>query len=295
MAFHFVNQYLGGLLPYPLATLLDSGEHRVAGHSPLTVGETTDADILWHAEPHTLHGVEDADGRVVVDSEEGIGIVVAIEEVWRYQFGVLTVVADAYQALVVCQATLQQGILVTIETVLRNFELHGRAIERDTAAAGIHEVGHGIERTHIVVDHHAARVYARTYPVIEHDGDSGIYQPLEMPIALGVLGLRHDDATHLLAEEHLTDAGLALILLGTQCHHDVIAAGHGRLLNACQDAGEIVMCKLWHDDTDNLRRHHPGVAQRLAHHIRIKIMFARVCLYHTTPLLTDARGVLQSP
>ena len=289
MAFHLVNQDLGSLLPYPLATLFDGGEHRVAGHSPLTVGEATDTDVLWHAEAHTLHGVKNTDGRIVVDSEEGVGIVVAIEEVWRYQFGVLTVVADAYQALVVCQATLQQGILVAVETVLRDFELHGRAIERDTAASGVHEVGHGIESPHIVVDNHAAGVHARTDTVVEHDRDARVYQPLEVLVALCILSLRHDDTTHFLPEKHLADAGLALILFSTQCHHDVITASHGRLFDTCQDAGEIVVCKLWHDDTDNLRRHYPGVAQRLAHHIRIKIMFARVCLNHTTPLLTDAR------
>ena len=34
-------------------------------------------------------------------------------------------------------------------------------------------------------------------------------------------------------------------------HHNIIPARHGSLLNACQNAGEIVVRELGHDDTDD--------------------------------------------
>ena len=108
-----------------------------------------------------------------------------------------------------------------------------------------------------------------------------------MAVVAGVLGLRDNHAAHLVAVERVTDAGLALILLAAQGHHDIIATGGSRLLDTRQDRREIIMGELRHDDANHLLRHHPTVAQGLTDGIRIEIMFARIRLDCPPPLLAD--------
>ena len=197
------DEDVGCLLAHTDAPLLNGGEHGVAADGALTVGEAADADVLRHPQPHALHGVEDADGRVVVDGEEGIGIVVAIEHVGRDELSVLTVVAIAREVNVEGQAMLQQCILVAVETVLRYFQIHLRTVVDDAAAARLYEVGDGIVGTHIVVDDDAAGVDARADAVVEHQRHAGVDETLEVVVPLRVLCLRDNDAAHLVFIERL--------------------------------------------------------------------------------------------
>ena len=154
----------------------------------------------------------------------------------------------------------QQGIFITIETVLRNLKLHGTTIKCYPLASCLYQMGHGIIGTHIVIDHHTTGIHARTDSVIEHDGDTCINQPLIVFVVLGVLRLRHDDTTDLVTMEVLTDPHLTFMLLPTQGHHDPITTGGCSLLNACQDRREIIVRELRYDDTDDSLRHYPTVA-----------------------------------
>ena len=96
-------------------------------------------------------------------------------------------------------------------------------------------MGHGIIGSHIVVNHHTAGIHPRTDTVIEHDGDAGINQSLIVLIVLRILRLRHNDTTHLITMEVLTDTHLTLILFPAQGHHNPVTTGGSGLLDACQD------------------------------------------------------------
>ena len=293
MAFHFVDENLGGLLAYTLAALLDGGEHGVAGNGTLSVGESADAHVLRHTKPSVLHGVENADGGVVVDGEVAVRRGVKCHEVGGNQLGVGTVVAYADDGFIYLHTVFQQGVFIAVVTVLGNLQLHGTAVVSYTLAAYLDEVAHRIVGTHVVIYHHATGVDTRANTVVEHDGDVRVDEFLEVLVVVRVLGLGHDDATHLLPMEHLADTYLALIHLVAQCHHDVIATRHGRLFNTRQDAGEIVVGKLRHDDANDLRRHDASMAQSLADGIRIKVVFASILLDDFTPFLADAWRIFQ--
>ena len=287
------NEHIDSLGTHHRASLLDRGEHGVAGHRPLTIGKPTDGDVLRHSQSHALDRIENADGRVVVHGKESVGTVCLAQHLGGDGLRIGTVVADAAQALVERQVVLQQRILIAVETVLRDFQLHGRAVEGDALAAGLDEVAHSIEGTHIVVDHHAAGIDARADTVVEHQGHATVDQPLEMAIVARILGLRDDDATNLVLEERLADAHLALVALVALRHHDAVASRRSFLLNTREDAGEIEMSDLGHDDANHLHGFLPAVTQRLGQHVGNKIMFTRIRLYLSPALSTDARAVLQ--
>ena len=126
----------------------------------------------------------------------------------------------------------QQGILVSVETVLRDLQVHRRSIEGNARATRLDEIRNSIKGATIVVDHYPTRIHPRTYSIIKHQRQSGIHQTLKMVVLMRILGLRHDDATHLVLEERLTDAHLTLILLIALSHHDAIATGQRLLLDA---------------------------------------------------------------
>ena len=111
-------QDVGSLFADLHATLLDGGQHRVAGNGAVTVGETAYRHVVRDFQPHALGSVHDADGRVVVDGKEAVRAVVALQHFRRYGLSIGTVVADACQRLVKCQPMLQQGILIAVKAVL---------------------------------------------------------------------------------------------------------------------------------------------------------------------------------
>ena len=273
--------------------LLDGGQHGVAGYGTLSVGEATDGNIFRHTVARMLHGVEDTDCRIVVDGKESVRRIVDSHDRGCDMLGIVTVVAHDNHILIDRHPMFQQGILITVVTVLGDLKLHRTAIEGDTLATRLDEIGYGIIGTHIVIDHHTAGIHTCTDAIIEYQRDTCVDQFLVMGIVLGVLGLRHDDAAHLRAEEVLADAHLALVLLATQCHHDTEAPGFRRLLDTCQDRGEVIMGELRHDDADDTLRHHPTVAQRLTNGIGIEIVVAGILLDRLAALLADTGGVFQ--
>ena len=154
----------------------------------------------------------------------------------------------------------QEGILVAIETVLRNLQSRSRAIEGNALATRLNEMSHRIEGAHIVVHHYPTRIHARTYSIIEDQGDTRLHQTLEMVVTMGILRLRDDNATNLVLVKRLTNAHLTFIALATLCHDDKIASSGSFLLNASQHRREIKMSEFWDDDTYQLNRLHLRMA-----------------------------------
>ena len=276
-----------------MAALFDSCQHRVTGYSSLTVGKATDADILWHAEPHVFGGIQDADGSIVVDGKEAIGRRVFLQHVWRDSLCVGTVVTDVCQLRVILQPVFAEGILIAVETVLRNLQIHLRAIKGNTRTTGLYQIADRVEGSHIVVDNHTTGIHARTYSIIEHEWQTIVEQHLEMLIAMGVLRLRNNDATHLILIERATDIHLPFITLTTMSHQDAIAATGCFFLNACQYRREIEMGKLRDDNAYHLHWLLTRETQQARNDIRCEIMLTGILLNQRTALLRDARRVLQ--
>ena len=134
--------------------------------------------------------------------------------------------------LVRSQVVLQQGIAVAVVAVLGNLHVHGRTVERNAPASCVDEVLHGIEGTHIVVYHHAARVHAGADAVVEHYRHVLVDEVFEVVILLRVLSLRHDDATHFILVERAANLHLTVVTLVTLSHHDRVAMLAGILLDA---------------------------------------------------------------
>ena len=92
----------------------------------------------------------------------------------RHQFGVGAVVADTDDLLVDGHPVLQQRILVAVETVLRDLQLHRCPKEGDALTARLYQMAHGVIGPHIVVDYHTAGIHARTYSIVEDERDARI-------------------------------------------------------------------------------------------------------------------------
>ena len=84
--------------------------------------------------------------------------------------GIVTVVAHDNHILIDRHPMFQQGILITVVTVLGDLKLHRTAIEGDTLATRLDEIGYGIIGTHIVIYHHTAGIHTCTDAVVEHQG-----------------------------------------------------------------------------------------------------------------------------
>ena len=99
-----------------------------------------------------------------------------------------------------------------------------------------------------------------------------------MLILLCVLGLRHDNAAHLVFIERLADAYLPFKSLLTGGHQYAIALGRGFLLNAFQYGCEVVVHKVGNDDSDEFLRFYLRVAQRLGYDVRCEVMLTGILL-----------------
>ena len=111
-------QNVGSLLAYLFSALLHSSEHGVAGYGTIAVGETTDTDILGHLESHALGSVHNTYGCIVVDGKESIRAIFRHQQIGGDGFCIGTIVADTGDALIVNKPMLQQGILISVETIL---------------------------------------------------------------------------------------------------------------------------------------------------------------------------------
>ena len=133
--------------------------------------------------------IEDADSRIIVDGKEGVRPILHRQDGRRHILSISAIVADADNRLVNWQSVLQQGILIAIEAVLGDFELHGGAVEGDALATRRNQVRHGIEGTYIIIDHHATGIHTSTDAVVEHQGDACVDQFLIVVVILRILRL----------------------------------------------------------------------------------------------------------
>ena len=90
---HLVHQDLCCLLTHAMASLLNSSQHGVAGNGTLSIGEATDSDVFGHTVARMLDGVENADGRIIIDGKEAVRRIVDSHDRRRDMLGISTVVA----------------------------------------------------------------------------------------------------------------------------------------------------------------------------------------------------------
>ena len=177
--------------------------------------------------------------------------------------------------------------------IFGNLQVHRRTIVGNATTARLDQMANGSKRPHVVVYHHARRVHARTYTVVEDHGDAMVHEFREVVIALRVLGLGDDDAAGAVLIEGLADLYLAVVALVARGDQDAVAPFPGRLLDTRENGGEIVVDKLGDDDSDELRRLRAALAQRLCQRIGREMMFARKPLDGLSLFRTDARIILQ--
>ena len=99
-----------------------------------------------------------------------------------------------------------------------------------------------------------------------------------MIVLFGILGLRHNDAAHLVFIEVVADSDLLVISLIALRHHNTITTGTGFLLNARQHRSEIIMHKLRNDDSYHFKRLDAVMAQSLANYVWIEVVLFSIIL-----------------
>ena len=107
------------------------------------------------------------------------------------------------------------------------------------------------------------------------------------------LGLRGDDAAHLVFIKRLADFHLLLLALVAGGHDDAVAMPVGFLLDARQHGGKVVVHKLGHNHADNLWWRLAAVAQLLGNGVWQVVVFAGVGLDGLAALGADAGTVLK--
>ena len=152
---------------------------------------------------------------------------------------------------------------------------------------------HGIEGSHIVVNNHSTGIHARTYSIIKNKGNALIDKSLEMVILQSVLGLRHNDATHLVLIERLADAHLALIALLTGSHQNAVALRRCFLLNTTEHRRKIVVYETGQDDANELLWLHFRVSQTLGNDVGSEVVFTSILLDGCPALCRYAGRILQ--
>ena len=151
---------------------------------------------------------------------------------------------------------LYQRIMITVISVLGDFQIHRRAVEGYLLAARINHVGNGSKGTHIVIYHHSRAVHARTYSIIEDERHPILQQFFEMVILLGILRLRNDDATNLVLIEVFTDGHLLIVTLVTLRHHHTVTSGSSLFLYTRKHRHEVIVYHLRYNNSNHLHRLH---------------------------------------
>ena len=172
--------------------------------------------------------------------------------------------------------------MITIVSVFGDFQVHRRTIESYLLTTRINEMRHCRIGTHIVIDHHTRAVDSRTDSIVEDQWHTIVHQHLEMVVSLGVLGLRHDDATHLILIEVITDGYFLIISLIALRHHHTIATSTCLFLDARKHRHKVIMDELWHDDSYHLHRLNLAMAQGLPDDVGMSFK-ARLTVAMLTP------------
>ena len=188
---------------------------------------------------------------------------------------------------------MHQGIFVAVVAVLAYLHVQRRAEEGHTPAPPPYEIAHRPVAALVVVDHHAAAVDAGAYSVVEHKGHAVVDEILEVVIFLGVLGLAHDDAAHLVLVERTAYLHLALISLVALRHNDAVAALIGLLLDAAQHRREVVVGELRDDHAYHLARAELAVAQGGGNNVGEVVVLAGEALYLLALLAAYAGTVFE--
>ena len=187
----------------------------------------------------------------------------------------------------------QECIPIAVVAVFGNFHIHRRPIECDFLASGIYQMSDGSESSHIVIYNYTRTIHACTYSIIEYERYTIIHQFLEMIILLGVLGLRDDNATHLILIEVFTNSHFLIIPFVTLRHHHTIAAGASLFLYTRDNRHKVIMYELRYDNSNYLHRLYLTMSQGFTDHVRIEVVRPGISLDTLLLNSTDTRAVLQ--
>ena len=188
-SFHQSDENVCSLFAYCHSTLFYRSEHRIASLGSVAIGKAADTDVIRHIEAHSLGSIENAYRRIIIDGEESIRMIFLPQYLWCNHLCLGTVVTDSHPVGVLLQSVLHQCIMITVITVLGDFQIHRRTVEGYLLAARIHQMGNGGKGTHIVIYYHSGAVHARTDSIVEDERHAIVHQLLEMCVLLGILRL----------------------------------------------------------------------------------------------------------
>ena len=154
-------------------------------------------------------------------------------------------------------------------------------------------MGNGGESSHVVIYNYTRTIHTRTYSIIEYERYTIIHQFQKMIILLSVLGLRDNNATHLILIEVFTNSHFLIIPFVTLRHHHTIAACTCLFLYARDNRHKVIMYELRYDDSNHLHRLHLTMSQGFANHVRIEVVRPGISLDTLLLNSTDTRAVLQ--
>lgn len=108
-ALHLSDEDIGSLLSYCHASLLHGGKHWVGSLGTVTIRKTAYADIIRNAESHSLSGIENSDGGIIVDGKEGIRMIFLFQYLRCQSLSLRTVVAELHPVGILRESMLHQA------------------------------------------------------------------------------------------------------------------------------------------------------------------------------------------
>lgn len=189
LPFILVNGRIGCGFAYIVSPLFHGGELRVTASCTYAVCKSANGHVFGNTESLSLAGIEYSQCRVIVDGEETVGAVLQCQQFGGETLCLFPVVTLPDNLRINGQFVFQQGILVSVETVLGDLQVHGRTEEADAAASRLDQVLGGSKGSGIVIHHHSAGAYLRADAVEEYEGDAVFQHFMEMFVLGGVFGL----------------------------------------------------------------------------------------------------------
>ena len=217
------------------------------------VGEADEGDIVGDAEAHLGDGVVGSEGDDVVEGEDGVGPVGAVEKGPDGLGGDVEVdFATGDEGAVDGHAGIAQGLEVAVLTANDHVEMVGTTDEGDTTATGFEEVLGGLIGCFVAVGLDGGEELGEAGAGEEDEGDTHLGYLLEVAIVGGVLCKTGQNSLDVKVDKVVYGAYLGLHVLMTVGTDDAIALTGGLLFDAIENGTEEVADEIGYDNADDL-------------------------------------------
>ena len=217
------------------------------------VGEADEGDIVGDAEAHLGDGVVGSEGDDVVEGEDGVGPVGAVEKGTDGLGGDVEVdFATGDEGAVDGHAGIAEGLEVAVLATGDHVEVVRTSDEGDATGAGLKEVLGGLIGCFVAIGLDGGEELGEAGAGEEDEGYAHLGYLLEVGVVGGVLCETGDDAFDVEVDEVVDGAYLGLDVLMAVGADDAVALGSCFLLDAVEDGAEEVGDEMGDDDADDL-------------------------------------------